>query len=81
MPVIVARVKRVFDLGADIATIDSHLARDPRLAPLIARRPGLRAPGDWDRETHGRRARHDAPPAWRPWHAYAEQHLRIAANG
>ena len=36
LPAIVARVKRVFDLGADIATIDQHLARDPRLAPLIA---------------------------------------------
>ena len=21
-----------------------------------------------------------APAAWRPWHAYAEQHLRLAAN-
>ena len=44
LPAIVARVKRVFDLGADIATIGSHLARDPKLAPLIAKRPGLRAP-------------------------------------
>ena len=51
LPAIVARVRRVFDLGADIATIDSHLARDPKLAPLIAKRPGLRAPGDWERET------------------------------
>ena len=50
-PRIVARVRRVFDLGADIATIGSHLARDPKLAPLIAKRPGLRAPGDWERET------------------------------
>ncbi len=79
LPAIVARVKRVFDLGADIATIGSHLARDPRLAPLIARRPGLRAPGDWDRDDpivlDG-----DAPPAWRPWHAYAEQHLRMAGH-
>ena len=51
LPAIVARVKRVFDLGADIATIGSHLAQDPKLAPLIAKRPGLRAPGEWDRET------------------------------
>ena len=29
LPAIVARVKRVFDLGADIATIGSHLARIP----------------------------------------------------
>jgi len=80
LPAIVARVRRVFDLGADIATIDSHLARDPRLAPLIARRPGLRAPGDWESETISL-AQDNAPPAWRPWHAYAAQHLRMAAHG
>jgi AraC family transcriptional regulator of adaptative response / DNA-3-methyladenine glycosylase II len=81
LPAIVARVKRVFDLGADIATIGSHLSRDPRLAPLIARRPGLRAPGDWDRDTVGTSLDQDAPPAWRPWHAYAAQHLRMASHG
>ncbi len=81
LPAIVARVKRVFDLGADIATIGSHLSRDPRLAPLIARRPGLRAPGDWDRDTVGTSLDHEAPPAWRPWHAYAAQHLRMASHG
>jgi AraC family transcriptional regulator of adaptative response / DNA-3-methyladenine glycosylase II len=48
LPVIVARVRRVFDTGADIETIGAHLARDPFLAPLVARRPGLRAPGGWD---------------------------------
>jgi AraC family transcriptional regulator of adaptative response / DNA-3-methyladenine glycosylase II len=48
LPGIVARVRRVFDLGADIETIDAHLARDPLLAPLVALRPGLRAPGGWD---------------------------------
>jgi methylphosphotriester-DNA--protein-cysteine methyltransferase len=81
LPAIVARVRRVFDLGADIATIASHLARDPRLAPLIAKRPGLRAPGDWDRETTPITPEPDAPPAWRPWHAYANQHLRMAHHG
>jgi AraC family transcriptional regulator of adaptative response / DNA-3-methyladenine glycosylase II len=80
LPAIVARVRRVFDLGADIDTIDSHLARDPRLAPLIARRPGLRAPGDWERETMPV-TQDNAPPAWRPWHAYANQHLRMANHG
>jgi AraC family transcriptional regulator of adaptative response / DNA-3-methyladenine glycosylase II len=45
---IVARVRRVFDLGADIETIGAHLSRDPHLAPLVALRPGLRAPGGWD---------------------------------
>jgi AraC family transcriptional regulator, regulatory protein of adaptative response / DNA-3-methyladenine glycosylase II len=48
LPAIVARVRRLFDLGADIETIDDHLSDDPVLAPLVARRPGLRAPGGWD---------------------------------
>jgi AraC family transcriptional regulator, regulatory protein of adaptative response / DNA-3-methyladenine glycosylase II len=48
LPTIVARVRRLFDLGADIETIDDHLSGDPMLAPLIAQRPGLRAPGGWD---------------------------------
>jgi AraC family transcriptional regulator of adaptative response / DNA-3-methyladenine glycosylase II len=80
LPTIVARVRRVFDLGADIATIDNHLARDPRLAPLIRKRPGLRAPGDWESETV-LDAKGDGPSAWRPWHAYAAQHLRMANHG
>ena len=48
LPAIVTRVRRVFDVGADIETIDAHLSRDPLLAPLVAQRPGLRAPGGWD---------------------------------
>jgi AraC family transcriptional regulator of adaptative response / DNA-3-methyladenine glycosylase II len=48
LPAIVTRVRRMFDTGADIETIDAHLSRDPLLAPLVARRPGLRAPGGWD---------------------------------
>ncbi|WP_420242992.1 AlkA N-terminal domain-containing protein [Roseiterribacter gracilis] len=48
LPSIVARVRRVFDVGADIETISEHLARDPLLAKLVALRPGLRAPGAWD---------------------------------
>ena len=82
LPAIVARIRRVFDLGADITTIGSHLARDPKLAPLIARRPGLRAPGDWERETTIVSGIDDKTPrAWRPWHAYAVQHLRMANHG
>jgi hypothetical protein len=23
----------------------------------------------------------NSPPAWRPWHAYAAQHLRMASHG
>lgn len=48
LPAIVARVRRLFDLGADIETIDEHLSADPALARLVAQRPGLRAPGGWD---------------------------------
>lgn len=48
LPAIVGCVRRVFDLGADIETIDAHLSRDPLLASLIAAHPGLRAPGGWD---------------------------------
>jgi AraC family transcriptional regulator, regulatory protein of adaptative response / DNA-3-methyladenine glycosylase II len=48
LPAIVGKVRRLFDLGADIETIDEHLAGDPVLAPLVAARPGLRAPGGWD---------------------------------
>jgi AraC family transcriptional regulator, regulatory protein of adaptative response / DNA-3-methyladenine glycosylase II len=47
-PAIVVRVRRLFDVGADIETIGQHLSSDPFLAPLVARRPGLRAPGSWD---------------------------------
>lgn len=45
---IVDRIKRIFDLDADLATIEEQLAAEPHLAPLIARRPGLRVPGAWD---------------------------------
>lgn len=48
LPLIVARVRRQFDTGADIQTIDAHLANDPLMQPLVERRPGLRAPGSWD---------------------------------
>lgn len=48
LPAIIARVRRLFDLGADIETIDAHLSLDPALAPFVAQRPGLRAPGGWD---------------------------------
>jgi AraC family transcriptional regulator of adaptative response / DNA-3-methyladenine glycosylase II len=48
LPTIIARVKRMFDVGADVSAIDTHLATDGRLAPLVAARPGLRVPGAWD---------------------------------
>lgn len=45
---IVERVRRLFDLSADPAEINSHLRRDPILASGIAACPGLRVPGSWD---------------------------------
>jgi AraC family transcriptional regulator of adaptative response / DNA-3-methyladenine glycosylase II len=48
LPAIVARIRRLFDLSADIETIDRHLCADPLLARLVRERPGLRAPGGWD---------------------------------
>jgi AraC family transcriptional regulator of adaptative response / DNA-3-methyladenine glycosylase II len=48
LPRIVARLRRIFDLGADPGPIDTVLAADPGLAPLVAARPGLRVPGAWE---------------------------------
>src|SRR5690606_8495010 len=47
MPLI-ARIRRLLDLDAEPAAIDAHLSRDPRLAPLVERTPGLRVPGSID---------------------------------
>jgi len=43
-----ARVRRWFDLDADATAIDESLARDARLAPLVAAVPGIRLPGGLD---------------------------------
>lgn len=43
-----ARVRAIADLDAHPAAIDAHLRRDRLLAPLVARRPGLRVPGAFD---------------------------------
>src|SRR5690606_27263488 len=47
-PAVIARVRRVFDLAVDPAALAAQLSHDPLLSALIARRPGLRAPGAWD---------------------------------
>ena len=44
---VLARIERVFDLGADVAASNAHLERDELLAPLVASRPGLRVAGGW----------------------------------
>jgi len=56
LPTIIARLRRMFDLGADSAMIGAVLSRDPLLAPLVAARPGLRVPGAWDAFELGVRA-------------------------
>ena len=48
LPEIIARLRRMFDLDADLITMQRHLSNDPLLARLIAERPGLRVPGAWD---------------------------------
>lgn len=40
--------RRAFDLDADPLAIDAALARDPQLAPLVARLPGMRVAGTFD---------------------------------
>jgi len=42
------RVSRLLDLAANPRAIGRVLSKDPLLAPLVARRPGLRLPGTWD---------------------------------
>ncbi|GGU19133.1 bifunctional transcriptional activator/DNA repair enzyme AdaA [Streptomyces violascens] len=44
----VQRLRRLFDLDADPYAVDERLGADPRLAPLVARTPGLRSPGAAD---------------------------------
>jgi AraC family transcriptional regulator of adaptative response / DNA-3-methyladenine glycosylase II len=46
---IVARVRAMFDVDADVTEIERHLGTDPRLARLLRHRSGLRVPGAWDR--------------------------------
>lgn len=45
---IAARMRRVFDTDVDPIAIDAHLTRDPRLAPSVAARPGLRVMGAFE---------------------------------
>ncbi len=45
---VVGRVRRMFDLDADPATIAATLSASPRLRPLLRKRPGLRLPSGWD---------------------------------
>ncbi len=44
----VAGLRRLWDLDTDPGAVDGALAEDPLLAPLVAKRPGLRVPGAVD---------------------------------
>ncbi|MER7749632.1 AlkA N-terminal domain-containing protein [Streptomyces bacillaris] len=52
----VQRLRRLFDLDADPYAVDEALAADPRLAPLVDARPGVRSPGAADPEEEAVRA-------------------------
>lgn len=65
------RLRRRFDLGADMALINAHLAQDPVLAPSLLVHPGRRVPAPW----HGDPPLDSGPSAWHPWGAYAALHL------
>ena len=45
---ICARVRRMFDLDADMAAIHARLRRKAPLRALVRRHPGQRLPGGWD---------------------------------
>ncbi len=44
----VGRCRRLLDLDADPVAVDEQLSAEPLLAPLVAKRPGLRCPGTVD---------------------------------
>jgi AraC family transcriptional regulator of adaptative response / DNA-3-methyladenine glycosylase II len=45
---LVERTRRIPGLEFDVEEANEHLARDPRLGPLVRSRPGVRVPGTWD---------------------------------
>jgi AraC family transcriptional regulator, regulatory protein of adaptative response / DNA-3-methyladenine glycosylase II len=44
---ILTRLRALFDLNANPASIDAHLGGDPLLGPSVRNHPGLRVPGAW----------------------------------
>ncbi len=48
IPEIVKRIRRLFDLDADIHAVHAVLSADPLLAKSVYSCPGLRVPGGWD---------------------------------
>jgi AraC family transcriptional regulator of adaptative response / DNA-3-methyladenine glycosylase II len=48
IPDIVRRVRRMFDLDADLVAVHKALRGEPLFAKALRKRPGLRVPGGWD---------------------------------
>ncbi|MEQ1888755.1 MAG: AlkA N-terminal domain-containing protein [Alphaproteobacteria bacterium] len=48
LPIVIAKLRRLFDVGADPLAIGAALSCDPHLRGLVCARPGLRVPGAWD---------------------------------
>jgi AraC family transcriptional regulator of adaptative response / DNA-3-methyladenine glycosylase II len=44
---VTARLRRMFDLDADLPVINAHLSQDPLMSPLVAARPAMRVFGGW----------------------------------
>lgn len=45
---VIAKVRRMFDLDADMSIIHQQLSQDELLAPLVEKHAGIRLPGCWD---------------------------------
>ena len=45
---VTARLRRMFDIDADLVSINAHLATDDLMSRLVAARPALRVFGGWD---------------------------------
>ncbi|MEJ0036010.1 MAG: AlkA N-terminal domain-containing protein [Gammaproteobacteria bacterium] len=56
LPALLSRVRSLFDLNARPDIISKQLRRDPRLAPLVKRTPGMRVPGAFNGFELGLRA-------------------------
>ena len=48
LPSVEARIRRMFDVDADVAAINAHLGRHAQLRRAVAAHPGQRLPGGWD---------------------------------
>jgi AraC family transcriptional regulator of adaptative response / DNA-3-methyladenine glycosylase II len=56
LPALLSRVRNLFDLNARPDIISKQLRRDPRLAPMVKRTPGMRVPGAFNGFELGLRA-------------------------